>query len=217
MEKTKDKLEEVGKKIDDSIYSVKEKSKRAAKLIAGTIVKKSAIGLIKATEAIGKGVGNQVKAYSTKIKSDIGIKDEMTPGQKAGVIVEKFVDFVGKGVSKVAEKIEEGQAKRFATAQELKVEGYGCLIGENIKGAIPVGRAINCKEYVKKLQSDKKALPYQLKDVRKEILDDVIKGASTNVHELLNYLTNIKSAGTRAEIDYLNKEINIVKQKLKED
>ena len=217
MEKTKDKLEEIGKKIDDSIYSAKEKSKRATKSIAGTIAKKSAAGLIKATEVIGRSVGNQVKAYSTQIKKDIGIKDEMTPGQKAGVVIEKLVDFVGKGVNKVAEKIEEGQAKKFATIRELKVEGYDCLIGQDAKGAIPVGRAVKCKEYVKKLQSDKKVLPYQLKDVRKEILDDVIKSASTNVYELLNYLTNRKSAETRAEIDYLKKEIDVVKQKLREE
>ena len=166
---------------------------------------------------VGKTIEQKMKDYSEKVKKDIGIKKEMTPGQKAGVVVEKFVDTIAKGMGKIAEKLDENRAKRFATPQELRVEGFDLLMGEGLDKAITIQRAVRCKEFVTNLKRDKKVLPYQLKDVREEILKDIIGGACTNFNSLLNYLKNVKTVETRAEIDYLKKEIQIIRQKIMEE
>lgn len=217
----KDTLRGVGKKIDESISvvasNVKEKTKEATKSMAKAAVKKTAKGATKVAMSVGKTIEQKMKDYSERVKNDIGIKKEMTPGQKAGVVVEKVVDTIAKGIGKLAEKIDEKQAKRFATPQELRVEGFDVLIGEGLDKAISIQRAVKSKEFAISLRSNKKKLPYQLKDMREEILKDILRGACINFISLLNYLKNIKTAETRAEIDYLKKEIQIIKQKIIEE
>lgn len=221
MEKMKEKLGDVGKKIDDSLSNltnnVKEKTKEATKSMAKAAVRGTAKGATKVAMSVGKGIENKVKQYSEKVKRDIGIKKEMTPGQKAGVVVEKFVDTVAKGLGKLAERMEENQAKRFASPHELKVEGFDVLIGEGLDSAVSLERAERCKSFIATLKSDRKVLPYQLKDMRDEILKDIIRGACSNFHSLLSYLKNRKTAETRAEIDYLKREIQIIKEKMVEE
>ena len=221
MEKIKERLGDMGKKIDDSLSeftnNVKEKTKDATKSMAKAAVKGTAKGATKIAMSVGKGIENKVKLYSEKVKRDIGIKKEMTPGQKAGVVVEKFIDTVAKGLGKFAERMEESQAKRFASPHELKIEGFDVLIGEGLDSAVSLERAGRCKSFVEPLKSDRKRLPYQLKDMRDEILKDVIRGACSNFHSLLNYLKNRKTVETRAEIDYLKREIQIIKEKMLEE
>lgn len=222
----KDKLRGVGKIIDDSFAkvtgSIKEKSKEATKSMAKAAAKKTAQGAAKIVETIGTNVENKMKEYSEKIKSDIGIKREMTPGQKAGVVtgfvVQKTVDTIAKGINKLAEKMDERQAKRFATPQELRMEGHDILIGEGLDKAITIDRAERCKLFIKKLK-DKKVLPYQLKDIRTELINDAIRGANTSFQGLLNYLKTKKGLETEsiAEVNFIKKQIDVVKKKKMEE
>ena len=220
----KEELGGIGKKMDDSISeiakNIKEKTKEATKKVAKVIVKKTAQGTAKAASkmafSVEKTIEQKGKDYLEKVKRDIGIKKEMTPGQKTGAVVGKMVDNVVKGINILAKKLEDRQAKRFASPQELKIEGYGSLIGEGIDKAVSIDRATRCKEFINKLK-DKKILPYQLKDIRTEIINDAIRGACSNFYSLLNYLKNKGGIETKAEIDFLKKEIKIVKQKIMEE
>lgn len=224
MQNMKEGLGGIGKKIDDSISeiakNVKVRTKEATKKVAKAVVKKTARSTAKvATKvamSVGKTIEQKMKYYSEKVKKDIGIKNEMTPGQKTGVVVGRVVDGIVKGINVLAQKLEDKQAKRFASPQELKIEGYELLIGEGIDRAVSVDRAARCKEFVKKLK-DKSVLPYQLKDIRTEIINDTISGACSNFFSLLNYLKNKGGIETKAEIDFLKREIKIVKQKIMED
>lgn len=215
MVKMQKKLEGLGKKIDDSLTGVKEKSKEAGKAVAKAAVRKSVQGAASVAMSVGKGVEAQVRNYSKKAKAEMGIREGMTAGEKTGAVVGKVVDFIGVGIGKIADKLEEKQSKRFANPTELKVEGYDVLIGENLNSAIGVNRAARCKEFVKQMQADKKTLPYQLKDMRKAILSDIIISASTDFEELLYHLKNREDLLTKAEINYLTKEIKIIEQKIK--
>lgn len=220
MEKIKDKLGNVGKRIDESLSDltdvVKEKTKEATKSMAKAAAKKTARGAVNVATSVGKGIENRVKQYSEKIRKDIGIKKEMTPGQKAGIVVERAVDMLASGLKRISERMEESQAKRFATSQELKIEGYNILIGEGLDKAISVDRVARCKMFIEKIK-DKSVLPYQLKDIRAELINDSIRGACTNFVGLLNYLKNKHGLETQAEIEFLKKQISIVKQKMMEE
>ena len=224
MQNMKEELGGIGKKMDDSISeiakNIKEKTKETTKKVAKAVVKKTAQGTAKVVSkvaiSVGKTIEQKVKNYSDKVKRGIGIKKEMTPGQKTGAVIEKVVDGIVKGINILAQKLEDKQAKRFASPQELKIEGYELLIGEGIDKAVSIDRATRCKEFVNKLK-DKKVLPYQLKDIRTEIINDAIRGACSNFYSLLNYLKNKGGIETKAEIDFLKKEIKIVKQKIMEE
>lgn len=221
MNNMKNKFGDVGKKIDESISdvaaSVKEKTKEITKSIAKKAVRKTGEGATKVAISIGKGIEGKAQEYTKKVKDSMGLKEGMTPGQKAGVVVERTVDMLVRGLDLISKKLEEKQAVKFASPNELKIKGFDALIGEGIKKAITIERASKCRIFVETLQSNRKLLPHQLKDMREEILNDTIKGGCTSLKSLLNYLMVKEGVKTKAEIDYLNREIKIIEQKIKEE
>lgn len=204
----KDKLGKIGKGIDKSI---KEKENLGVRIAKETTKKVLDSTATMATN-IGKNIEEKIRGGTKKLKEGLKIKNDMTVGQKTGKVVEKIVDLIGEGVETVAKKISESQAEKFATVEDLKTKIDPTLLIGQERGAITKDRAEACKLFLSQVVQDKESLPYKLKDMRKTIIKDVIISASANWDELLEFLLDKDVPESRAAIDFLEKEIKIVKE-----
>lgn len=170
-----------------------------------------------AGKKMASSIEEQIKKRGDKIKTKLEIKDDMSIGQKMGKVMgkitEKSVDILAVGIKKgmktIEKKMDETQSAKFASPAQLKMDNFEELIGENKNGGITAEKAETCKYFVKMLK--RKLSPR--KETTKEIVKDAIKSASVNPDELLNYLKNEKTVNTKAEVEYINKEIRVLVEK----
>ena len=206
--KMKDKLGKIGKNLDESIQNKTSIGVEIAKKTAKNV----AIGAASVVTNVGKTIEEKAKKGKQDIKDGLEIKDDMTTGQKAGKVMEKFVDFVDKKIQDVTQKMSESQADKFATIEDMKTKiNPDILIGQE-KGAVTKERVNGCKDFLARIVKNKVALPYKLKDLRKTIINDIIISASTNWNELLKFLLDKEVPESTAAINFLEKEIKIVKE-----
>ncbi len=200
----KKKLGKVGKDLDDSIKKTTNKATSVASKAAKYAGRKVAEGAKDTLEMAGAVIGDKIEQGSNKIKEKLDIESGMSAGEKAGKVVEKIVDLLALGAKKIGEKIDEKQSSKFASPVQLKVNGFDELIGEARENAVGAERAEQCREFIKEIK--KKFV--SKKEIRNELVRDVIQSASINSDDLYDYLKCGKTATTKAGVDYINREID---------